>query len=92
MSIHNRAPTGRCRRDGIVVDHERAYIHWTNVDNGRGCVAITAAQAALRSFAYAITSARDEGDPQNTEKGQITTPGRPSDANVNAAAVGIDWL
>ena len=28
---------------------------------------------------------------QNTE-GQITTPGRPSDANVNAAAVGIDCL
>jgi len=46
----------------------------------------------LRSFAYAITSARDEGDPQNTEKGQITTPGRPTDANVKAAAVGIDWL
>jgi len=46
----------------------------------------------LRSFAYAITSARDEGDPQNTEKGQIRTPGRPTDTNVKAAAVGIDWL
>ena len=57
-----------------------------------GCVAITAARAALRSFAYAITSARDEGDPQNTEKGQIRTPGRPTDTNVKAAAVGIDWL
>ena len=56
-----------------------------------GCVAITAARAALRSFAYAITSARNKGDPQNTE-GQITTPGRPSDPNVNAAAVGIDCL
>jgi hypothetical protein len=55
------------------------------------CVAITAAQGALRSFAYAITSARNDGDPQNPE-GQITTPGRPSDANVNAAAVGIDCL
>jgi len=55
------------------------------------CVAITAAQGALRSFAYAITSARNDGDPQNTE-GQITTPGRASDANVNAAAVGIDCL
>ena len=46
----------------------------------------------LWSFAYAITSARDEGDPQNTEKGQIRTPGRPTDTNVKAAAVGIDWL
>ena len=63
--------------DGIVVDHERAYIHWTNVDNGRGCVAITAAHAALRSFAYAITSARDEGDPQNTEKARSRRPAAP---------------
>jgi hypothetical protein len=55
-----------------------------------GCVAITAAQAALRSFAYAITSARNEGDPQNPWPDHDARP--PQRANVNAAAVGIDCL